>query len=193
MSTSDYSRDRYLHQVTVGGAQPLTGPVVITEYDPAWPQRFAALAADIRAAVGSVAVNVEHVGSTSVPQLAAKPIIDIDLTVPDPAAENDYAPALERLGYQVCIREPDWHEHRVLKPADRSVNLHVFGPGAEPAVRNVVFRDWLRAHPQDRDLYADTKRKLAAQTWKYMQHYADAKTDVVRDILTRAGYQLPDE
>jgi GrpB-like predicted nucleotidyltransferase (UPF0157 family) len=142
--------------------------------------------ARIRAAVGETAVQVEHAGSTSIPGLAAKPIIDIILVVPDSADEPAYVPALEAAGYVLRVREPAWFEHRVLKGTDPKVNLHVFSPGCPEVERMLRFRDHLRREPRDRDLYERTKRELAQRDWKYVQHYADAKSGVVEEILARA-------
>lgn len=185
--------DEYLRSVTVGDPQPLTTLINVVDYEPQWPVMYEELASNIRATLGNTLIDIAHVGSTSVPGLAAKPIIDIDLSVPDSARETEYVPALETLGYQLRIREPQWHEHRCLKRSNPHVNLHVFSPNAEPALRNLVFRDWLRAHPQDRALYAETKRQLAQRQWKYVQNYADAKTEVVTTILAAAGYQYDGE
>lgn len=170
----------------VGGAQPTTGPIVIAEYDPAWPRLYEREAERIRAALGDKVVLLEHAGSTSVPGLAAKPLIDILLVVPNSADEPSYVPALEAAGYVLRIREPDWYEHRVFKGPDTNVNLHVFSPGCVEIKRMLAFRDWLRTHPDDRALYERTKRELAKQDWKYVQNYADAKTAVVEEILARA-------
>jgi GrpB-like predicted nucleotidyltransferase (UPF0157 family) len=121
-----------------------------------------------------------------VPGLAAKPIIDMTLVVPESSDESSYVPLLEAAGYVLRIREPDWYEHRVLKGPDTNVNLHVFSAGSPEIDRMVGFRDWLRTHDDDRDLYERTKRELAAQEWKYVQNYADAKTAVVEEIIARA-------
>ena len=161
-------------------------PVTLAEYDDAWQERFAREAERIRGALGDRVVLLEHTGSTSVPGMAAKPIVDIVLAVPDPTREDEYVPALEALGYVLHAREPEWYEHRLLKPPDRTVNLHVFGPGAREIGRQIRFRDRLRSSPADFRLYLETKRRLAARTWRYTQDYADAKTAVVEDILTRA-------
>lgn len=131
-------------------------------------------------------VRIEHTGSTSVPGLPAKPIIDIALEVPDSADEPAYVPDLEAAGYPLRIREPDWFEHRLFKGPDTNVNLHVFSAGCEEVDRMILFRDWLRENTADRELYAATKRDLAARDWKYVQQYADAKTAVVQEILARA-------
>ena len=124
-------------------------------------------------------------GSTSVPGLAAKPIIDIVLEVPDTTDEATYVDDLEAAGYVLRFREPDWFEHRLFQPSDGGVNLHVFPGGCPETGRMVRFRDRLRTSTADRELYARTKRELAARDWKYMQQYADAKTDVVEDIMSR--------
>ncbi|HET9110814.1 MAG TPA: GrpB family protein [Ktedonobacterales bacterium] len=166
--------------------QPLNGPISIAEYDPAWPQLYEVEAAKIRAALGERILLLEHVGSTSVPGLAAKPLIDIALVVADTTDEAAYVPALEAQGYMLHIREPDWHQHRLLKGANPTVNLHVFNPGCDEVRRMLRMRDWLRANPADRALYEQTKRELARRTWKYTQNYADAKSEVVEAILARA-------
>ncbi|MER5305110.1 GrpB family protein [Streptomyces lasiicapitis] len=176
---------------SVGTAPRLDGQVALAEYDPRWPQAFAHEAVRIDGALTDVRHEIEHVGSTSVPGLAAKPVIDMLLTVPDPGDETAYVPALERLGYTLAVREPDWYEHRVLRtqdlaPGAASANLHVLPPDCPETTRMLRFRDWLRAHDDDRDLYARTKRALAEQTWEYMQNYADAKTEVVEAIIARA-------
>lgn len=179
--------DEALQAVTVGERTPHDAPVTLVDYDPAWPALFEREARRIRAALGEAVVRLEHTGSTSVPGLAAKPIIDITLIVPDSADEAAYVPQLEAAGYVLRIREPHWHEHRVLKGPDTDVNLHVFSPGSLELERMVGFRDWLRTHADDRELYERTKRELAARTWRHIQHYADAKTAVVEEIIGRAG------
>ncbi|HUY79556.1 MAG TPA: GrpB family protein [Ktedonobacterales bacterium] len=170
----------------VGPLAPLNGRIVIAEYDPAWPQLFAREAERIRAALGDRVVALEHVGSTSVPGLAAKPRIDMLLIVPNSAGEPGYVPAMEAAGYTLHIREPEWYEHRVFNGPDTDVNIHVFSPGCPEVTRMLRFRDWLRSHPADRQLYEQTKRRLAQQEWQYTQNYADAKTAVVKAILARA-------
>lgn len=179
-------REAELRAVTVGELQPVSGPIELVDYDPAWPGLFEREAERIRAVLGERAVLLEHTGSTSVPGLAAKPIIDITLAVPDSADEEAYVPALEAAGYVLRIREPDWYEHRVFKGPDKNVNLHVFSDGCPEIDRMVRFRDWLRTDQADRELYERTKRELAAGEWKYVQDYADAKTAVVEEIVARA-------
>jgi GrpB-like predicted nucleotidyltransferase (UPF0157 family) len=175
-----------LRAITVGGPAPLKGRVQQVEYDLHWPQLFAREAGWLRAALGRRAVRVEHAGSTSVPGLAAKPIIDIVLVVADSADEPAYLPALETAGYLLRIREPDWEQHRMLVRADTDVHVHVFSVGSPEVDRMLAFRDRLRGDDTDRQLYERTKRELAAREWTYVQHYADGKTAVVEDILTRA-------
>ena len=121
------------------------------------------------------------------PQLAAKPLIDILLVVQDSSNEDSYVPALESAGYVLRIREPAWYEHRMFGSPDTTLNLHVFSSGCVEAGRMVAFRDWLRTHADDRARYERAKRELAAREWKHVQHYADAKTEIVERILARAS------
>ena len=180
------STEEEIRAATVGELKPLAGPIVLVEYDPAWPQLFEREAERIRMALGERALQIEHAGSTSVPGLAAKPVIDVVLVVPDSADEEVYVPPLEASGYVLSIREPDWYEHRVFKGPDTNVNLHVFSPGCPEIDRMVLFRDWLRRNELDRELYERTKRELAEKEWKYTQNYADAKSAVVAEIIARA-------
>ncbi len=165
----------------------LDGPVLLADYDPAWPALYAREAERIRATLGGRVLLLEHVGSTSVPGLAAKPKIDMLLGVADSADEAAYVTALEAAGYLLHIREPDWHEHRLFKGPDTDINLHVFSAGHPEIARMLLFRDWLRGNETDRRLYEQIKRELAARTWIYTQHYADAKTAVVEQIIARAA------
>jgi GrpB-like predicted nucleotidyltransferase (UPF0157 family) len=171
---------------TIGERKPHDDSILLAEYDPSWPAMFEREAQRIRRALGDGVVQLEHVGSTSVPGLAAKPRIDILLAVQDSSDEPSYVPALEAAGYVLRIRERGWYEHRVLKGPDADLNLHVFSSGCVEIERMVRFRDWLRTHVEDRALYERTKRDLASRTWKYTQNYADAKTAVVEEILARA-------
>jgi UDP-glucose 4-epimerase len=176
-----------LNAAWVEPAPRLEGKITLADYDPAWPGLFEREAARIRGVLGSSVVSLDHVGSTSVPGLAAKPLIDILLVVPDSSEEADYMPALEAAGYRLVIREPEWWEHRVFKGPDTNINLHTFSPGSPEIGRMVGFRNHLRTHDDDRLLYESEKRRLAAQDWTYVQDYADAKTRVVEAILARAG------
>ena len=178
-----------IRKYTVGELKPHAAPILLVDYDPAWPGLFERENARIRAALGERVVQLEHTGSTSVPGLAAKPCVDMTLVVPDSSDEASYVSALEAAGYVLVIREPDWYEHRVFKGPDTNVNLHVFSPGCQEIERMVGFRDWLQTHDEDRDLYERTKRELATREWKFVQNYADAKTDVVEEIVARA--ELP--
>lgn len=180
------SSEEYLRQHTVGELKQLSGPICLVEYDPEWPHHFQSEVHCIQAALGDRALRIEHTGSTAVPGLPAKPVIDIVLAVADSAQEAEYVPPLERAGYQLQIREPDWYEHRLLQKAAPEVNLHVFSMDCPEIERMLAFRDWLRITPGDRDLYAHCKRDLAQRQWKYTQDYADAKTAVIEEILTRA-------
>jgi GrpB-like predicted nucleotidyltransferase (UPF0157 family) len=175
-----------LRAVTIGELALVNGPIHLADYDAAWPARFEDEAGRIRRALGDRVRLLEHVGSTSVPGLSAKPIIDIVLAVLDSADEAAYVPPMEAAGYVLRIREPEWLEHRVFKAPDMAVNVHVFSAGEPEIDRMLLFRDWLRSHDDERDLYERTKRELAAREWKYVQHYADAKTEVVEGIIGRA-------
>jgi GrpB-like predicted nucleotidyltransferase (UPF0157 family) len=161
-------------------------PVRLADYDPAWAETFSAAAERIRGALGERVVVLEHVGSTSVPGMAAKPYIDVVLAVPDSTAEAEYVPALEALGYELRLREPDWFEHRFLVCGANAVQVHVFSAGAPEIDRMIRFRDRLRSSPEDFDRYIAEKRRLAARRWEHTQDYADAKSGVVADIMTRA-------
>jgi GrpB-like predicted nucleotidyltransferase (UPF0157 family) len=172
----------------VAGAVPATG-IEVTEPDPAWPQRYDDLAARIKQALGWRALQLEHVGSTAVPGLAAKPIIDIDLTVADPDREQDYVPALEAIGFRLAIREPWRYGHRALRAEEPRCNLHVFGFDSPEPVRHRIFRDWLRGNPGDRDRYAAAKRQAASAAnagGEHVMQYNARKQQVVREIYHRA-------
>jgi len=183
--------DEQILAASVGEPPPTYKEIVLAEYDPEWPEWFARAAEQIRGALGDAVLHLEHVGSTSVPGLAAKPLIDIDLVVADTTDEDAYVPKLEAIGYVLRVREPDWFEHRMFRGYDPPVNLHVFPPDCEEVERMLAFRDWLRTHDDDRELYAQAKRELAAKEWKYVQNYADAKSEVVGEILARAGASQP--
>jgi GrpB-like predicted nucleotidyltransferase (UPF0157 family)/GNAT superfamily N-acetyltransferase len=167
----------------------LRGVVSIREYNPRWPELFDAERLRIREALGATAIAIEHTGSTAVPDLPAKPIIDITLTVPDTTDEDAYVPLLEAAGYRFFLREPEWFEHRLLIRDWPRVNLHVFSVGCGEVDRMLAFRDWLRSNRADRELYARVKRSLADREWSNVQDYADAKTDVVSEIMSRAVHE----
>ncbi len=150
---------------TVGERQPLNSTIYLAPYDPAWPSIFSRLEKPIHEALGDDLLLLEHVGSTSVTGLSAKPIIDMVMAVADSSDESSYVKPLEEKGYTLRIREPDWYEHRLLKPPDVQGNLHVFSDGCEEIEQMLLFRDWLRNHADDRLLYEETKRELAARSW----------------------------
>jgi GrpB-like predicted nucleotidyltransferase (UPF0157 family) len=170
----------------IGGLRLHNAPILLLQYSPEWPMLFGREAERVRATLGERVLQLEHVGSTAVPGLAAKPIIDMALAVADSADEPRYVPAMEAAGYVLEAREPDWHQHRLLKGPDTDINLHVFSLGCPEIGRLLIFRDWLRNHDAERDFYERSKRELAKRTWKYVQNYADAKTSVVEEIIARA-------
>jgi GrpB-like predicted nucleotidyltransferase (UPF0157 family) len=185
-------RDEELQGITVGTLEPHNAPITLAAYDPDWPRLFDREADRLRSALGTVALRIEHVGSTSVPGLMAKPVVDVLLVVADSADEPRYAPQLEAAGYVLRIREPDWFEHRLFSGPDTSVNLHVFSTAAAEVERMLRFRDRLRDDDAARDRYQRTKRELAQLTWRHVQDYADAKTAVINEILGDAkGEPIP--
>lgn len=175
-----------LREVTIGERKPLNGPIHLALYDPEWPAQYLMLANQIHDALGDKVLLLEHVGSTAVPGLSAKPIIDMVMAVADSADEPAYVPPLEQKGFVLRIRESDWFEHRLLKAPEIQGNLHVFSQGCDEIGRMLTFRDRLRWNEADRILYEKTKRELAGRTWRHTQGYADAKTQVVEEILGRA-------
>ncbi len=170
----------------VGEPPRVDGKILLVPYDPAWPALYEREAARIRGALGDRVRLLEHVGTTSVPGLSAKPIVDILLVVPDSSDEPSYVPDLAAAGYRLVIREPEWYEHRAFKGPDTNVNLHVHSPSSPEIERMLAFRDWLRSNDDERDLYLRTKLELAGRDWAYVQNYADAKGEVVEAIITRA-------
>jgi GrpB-like predicted nucleotidyltransferase (UPF0157 family) len=171
-----------------GPAQPYE--IKVVEYDGRWPADFERQAVRIRDALGDRVLEIHHVGSTSVPGLPAKPVIDADLVVADPADEAAYVPTLEDAGFVHTIREPWWHEHRLLKHDDPMTHVHVFGPDCPEVIRHLMFHDWLVEHPDERECYADAKRTAAREMnarpgggtgMDYNRH----KEPVVRDIYDR--------
>ncbi|SFJ76980.1 GrpB domain, predicted nucleotidyltransferase, UPF0157 family [Amycolatopsis sacchari] len=178
--------DEQLAAKLVRGLVP--GKITLAEYDPAWPERYERRAAELRDVLGDRLRLVEHIGSTSVPGLAAKPIIDIVAGIDDPDDEPAYLPDLEAVGYDVRVREPG---HRCLRAGDphEPVNLHCYAPHDVEVRRYLVFRDRLRASVADRELYEATKRELARREWRDVNYYAEAKRPVILEILGRGGWQ----
>jgi GrpB-like predicted nucleotidyltransferase (UPF0157 family)/8-oxo-dGTP pyrophosphatase MutT (NUDIX family) len=179
--------EQQIRSHTVGELNPLSGAILLVDYDPLWPQLFEREANRIRTVLGHRALLLEHTGSTSVPGLVSKPIVDMLLVVADSSAEEQYVPDLHSAGYSLKIREINWHQHRMFKGPDADINLHVLSAGCPEIDRILRFRNRLRSHAADRELYARTKLALARQEWRYTQNYADAKTMVVEEILARAG------
>ena len=169
--------DAYLDRVLVGGRE--RRDVVIAAYDPAWPLRFEAERSRIAAALGDRALRIEHIGSTSVPGLAAKPIVDILVEVASLEGVD-----LEPAGYVLRVREEG---HRMFRTPELDVHVHVWPAGSPNIASDLAFRDRLRVSPEDRAAYEALKRELAARDWPDMNHYADAKGPLIREILARAG------
>jgi GrpB-like predicted nucleotidyltransferase (UPF0157 family) len=174
-----------LREVVIGEIE--SPAIVVLDYDPAWAERFRHEETRIREALGEAALAIEHIGSTSVPGLAAKPIVDILVVVEDSGDEASYVPALESAGYALRVREPNFHEHRMFPTPEKDVHLHVFSSGSPEIERYLLLREQLRENEEDRELYARTKRELASRNWPSMQHYAEAKTGVIGGILARAA------
>lgn len=181
MTSPDEDYDTYLDSVLIGGREPAS--IVIANYDATWPERFAHVQRRVELALAGAALSVDHIGSTSVPGLAAKPIIDMLLTVRSVDAEAEYVEGLEEAGFVLRVREPG---HRMFRTPERDVHLHVYAPEDQAVEDYLDLRDWLRESESDRALYEATKRGLAQRQWSDMNHYADAKSDVIRAILLRA-------
>jgi GrpB-like predicted nucleotidyltransferase (UPF0157 family) len=173
-----------MSDILIGGIEKRE--IVIVDYDPQWPQKYQKHAAIISQALGRNALAIEHVGSTSVPGLAAKPIIDIDVLVEDSSCEAAYLEPLLAAGYVLRVREPEWHEHRMLRTLERDVHIHIFSAGSAEVARQIAFRNRLRSNAEDRLRYEAFKRKLAKEDWPDMNAYARAKTEVVQEITARA-------
>lgn len=179
-------RDEQLQESHVQKIQEYNQKIILHEYDPKWVNDYQYEEKKIKEILKDKVIQIEHVGSTSVPGLCAKRIIDILLIVADSSKEEDYVPQLLENGYILKVREPDWYGHRMFLATDRAIHLHVFSKDCLEAKRMLVFRDWLINHPEDRELYAQTKRSLAQKVWRYVQDYADQKSAVVQAIMTRA-------
>jgi GrpB-like predicted nucleotidyltransferase (UPF0157 family) len=160
--------------------------IVLVDYDPCWADKFQKHADILSQTLGSKMLAIEHVGSTSVPGLAAKPIIDILILVQDSGDEAAYLPVLVEAGYLLRVRETDWHQHRMFRTLELDVHIHIFSQGCVEVMRQLAFRDRLRANVEDRRLYESVKRKLAKEEWPDMNAYARAKTEVVEQITARA-------
>lgn len=161
--------------------------IKIDDYDLDWPKKFKTHAKIIAGALGESALRIEHIGSTSVPDLAAKPIIDILVVVRDSADESAYLPQLEAAGYVLRVREPEWNEHRMFRTPENDVHIHIYSLGCAEIQRNLIFRNRLRHNIDDRHRYEQTKRELAKRQWPDMNAYADAKTEVIESIIAAAS------
>ena len=172
------------------GTELIGGPekrnIRIVDYDPRWTAKFLTHADAIAKALGDAAVGIEHIGSTSVTGLAAKPIIDILLIVRQSQDEASYLPILEAAGYILRVREPEFHEHRMLRTPERDVHVHVYSQGCPEIERYLTFRNRMRNNTDDRQLYERIKRRLAAEDWSDMNAYADAKSEVIEGIIAAA-------
>ena len=169
-------------QARVGGP---SRPVEVVPYDETWPAQYELVAARVRTALGDRVLSLEHIGSTSVPGLAAKPIIDVNLIVADSGDEPAYVPDLEAAGFTLRVREPDWEQHRVLGIEVPKTNLHVFSPGSREPARTRAFRDWLREDPEDRAAYGALKSELATREFAEVMDYNNHKAALVYDIYER--------
>ncbi|MEX6315785.1 GrpB family protein [Providencia manganoxydans] len=163
---------------------PQKEKIEVVEYNPEWPSLFIKQKSRIQNALGSVVISINHVGSTAVPGLPAKPVIDIDLIVAHPENEQLYVPLLEELGYQLTIREPSWYQHRMLRLEQPRVNLHIFALDCPEHIRHILFRDWLVSHPEDKELYQNVKKEALISV-DNVQSYNQNKQVVIRDIYNR--------
>jgi GrpB-like predicted nucleotidyltransferase (UPF0157 family) len=176
--------DNTLPTGLIGGPEKRT--IKIVAYDPQWPAKFHEHAEKIALVVGRSALQIEHIGSTSVPGLGAKPIIDILLVVKDAGREAAYLPALQAAGYALRVREPDFDEHRMFRTLERDVQVHVFSKGSKEIARYLDLRDHLRTDEGDRRHYEEVKRSLAAKDWADVNEYAAAKGPVIEAMITKA-------
>ena len=172
----------HLEEVLIGGPEPVS--INVVNYDPAWAERFSTERNKIAAALGAQAGSIEHIGSTAVPGLAAKPIVDIMVTVGDVELEGAYRPQLEKVGYVLRVREAG---HRMFRTPGRDVHIHLFRAGADEVARHLVFRDRLRVSADDQAEYQAVKLSLAERQWPDMNYYARAKDAVIASILARAA------
>lgn len=161
--------------------QPQLESIALSAHDPIWPLWYEQIRAQVVTALANQVLSMTHVGSTAVPDLAAKPVIDIDMIVADPQDEASYVPRLTRLGYRLTIREPSWYQHRMLRLDRPRVNLHVFAPNCPEHIRHLLFRDWLITHTDDRQRYAAVKQR-ALDGVDTVQAYNLNKQAVIRDI-----------
>jgi GrpB-like predicted nucleotidyltransferase (UPF0157 family) len=163
-------------------------PVAIVAYDPLWPSRFEVWRDRLARAIGVPALRIEHIGSTAVPGLAAKPVVDIQVSVPDVADEDSYVPAIESVGFGLRYRNEGlgWRYFRPPPGLPREAQVHVCSAGSESERLHLLFRDYLRAHPAEADAYAAAKRVAAARHPADRIAYTDAKGVFIHPALRRA-------
>lgn len=174
-------RNDFQDPVLIGGVEKRK--IKIVDYNPNWPEKFEEHSRRIRNVIDDRLLQIEHIGSTAVPDLATKPIIDILVIVEDAGNESTYLPYLESAGYVLRVREPDWHEHRMFRTPELDVHIHIFSPNSPEIKRYLIFRDRLRNSVEDRNLYEQTKRRLATQLWDDMNAYAEAKSEIIERII----------
>ena len=169
-------------------ARPFDPAVRVVPSDPAWPRAFASEAARLRAALGTVAVRIEHVGSTAVPGLAAKPIIDIQVSVRSIEPLERYRRPLAALGYLFVpdLESPDYHFFGKPAQRPRTRHLHVCEAGTPQELRHLAVRDFLRAHPAEAEAYAAVKRAAAMRHPGDRLAYMAAKRSFIEGLERRA-------
>jgi GrpB-like predicted nucleotidyltransferase (UPF0157 family) len=172
----------WLDVVVIGERQP--GPIRLVAYDPEWPAQYDRIRDRLQGALGPRARTIEHIGSTAVPGLLAKPIIDVLVTVDDVEDETAYASAITQLGYDLRVREPG---HRMFRPASLDAHIHVWNEGSREQRDYLLLRDWLRDSADDRAAYARLKLGLADEDWPDVNYYAEAKGGLIGELLERAA------
>jgi GrpB-like predicted nucleotidyltransferase (UPF0157 family) len=172
----------WLDEVVIGERQP--GPIRLVAYDPEWPAQYDRIHDRLQGALGTRARMIEHIGSTAVPGLLAKPIIDVLVTVDDVEDEGAYASAITRLGHDLRVREPG---HRMFRPASLDTHVHVWNEGSREQRDHLLLRDWLRHSADDCATYARLKRRLADEDWPDVNYYAQAKGGLIGELLDRAA------
>lgn len=182
--------DQLLEIGLIGGVEKRE--ISINDYDPDWPRQFEKHAQIIANALGNIALRIEHIGSTSVTDLGAKPIIDILVVVSNAADESLYLSQLIEAGYLLRVREPDWHEHRMFRTPAKDVHIHIYSTDCPEIERNLIFRDRLRCNIDDRRRYEQIKCELATKEWPDMNAYAEAKTDIIESIIAASQTEKKD-
>lgn len=175
--------DEEIAQARVAPVAPAR--VEVVPPDPGWADDYERVRAQVLDALGARALSVQHVGSTAVPGLWAKPVIDVDVTVADSGDEASYLPDLEAAGFVLTVREPEWQQHRCLRGPAPVANVHVWSPGSVEPKRHAAFRDWLIEHEDDRAAYGELKARLADQGFTDVMDYNTAKGGVIYDTYER--------